>query len=398
MRTFSVGMFLVACSGGTDDSVADSTSDATDGDADTDADSDADADTDADTDTTPTGDTGTPGSGLDVLGGGTHDLAYVTITEVVSAGDELLQPSDLAFHPDVPGELWITNREDDSIVIVMDAGEPTQASSRRWSSAGGNHFLAKPASLAFNQVDGTFATAHEEDERTQGIATPADFMGPTLWTGDSAIFQGGDESHLDMLHNSPNATGIAWESDNIYWVFDGYHNSIGRYDFQDDHGLGGTEHSDGIIQRWVEGEVSYVEGCVSHLAFDVASSLLYVADSGNNRIAALDTTTGTEGATYPPAYDTTEQYYWDDAVMTTFIEGTALGMVRPAGLELADGLLWVTDTETSTIWAFDLNGNAIDWLPIGRDPGALAGITVDDEGDVWVTDLSTNSVLRISPL
>ena len=77
--------------------------------------------------------------------------------------------------------------------------------------------------------------------------------------------------------------GIAWEKDNVYWVFDGYHSSITRYDFNEDHGPGGTVHDDGTVSRYVEGKVKRVANVVSHMEMDRESNLLYVADTGNNR-------------------------------------------------------------------------------------------------------------------
>ena len=48
-----------------------------------------------------------------------------------------------------------------------------------------------------------------------------------------------------MLHQSPFSIGIAAETDNIYWLFDGFHNTIAKYNFQDphpDHEHGGEDH------------------------------------------------------------------------------------------------------------------------------------------------------------
>ena len=58
------------------------------------------------------------------------------------------------------------------------------------------------------------------------------FSGCTLWEADTSIYarinQNGPElgSHWDMLHQSPFSVGIAAETDNIYWLFDGFHNTI----------------------------------------------------------------------------------------------------------------------------------------------------------------------------
>ncbi|MEQ1565925.1 MAG: hypothetical protein ABMA64_09835 [Myxococcota bacterium] len=339
-------------------------------------------------------------SGVPLLGGGTHDLSRVTLEVMLDAEAWLSEPSDLAFRPSAPNELWITNRATDSISLVTD---PAGAPDTKWCHGpAANHFLAKPAGLAFAEDREFLATIHDEDQETQGEVsqggTPADFMGPTLWTADPDVFDGGDQAHADMLHNSPAGRGIAWEYDHVYWVFDGYHDAIARYDFTQPHELGGVDHSDGKITRWVEGDVRGVDGVVSHLAFDPATSLLYVADTGNSRIAILDTTSGSKGDLYGPAYDTPDQNYWDGGELITLVDGAEIGLEKPAGLELRDGLLWVTDSATATVWAFDAeDGSVVDYLPLGRQVKAVQGITFDADGDLWITDAKANEVLRLSP-
>ena len=93
-------------------------------------------------------------------------------------------------------------------------------------------------------------------------------MGPTLWSGESSTFDGGDESHLHMLHNSPSGKGIVWERQSRHWVFDGLHNAITIYDFHDDHGLGGSDHTNGEVARYVEGEVRSAPVVPPHLELD----------------------------------------------------------------------------------------------------------------------------------
>ena len=41
--------------------------------------------------------------------------------------------------------------------------------------------------------------------------------------------------------------GIAYETGNVYWIFDGNNNDIVRYDFVADHGPGNTFHDDGCL-------------------------------------------------------------------------------------------------------------------------------------------------------
>ena len=384
---------LLACNGtGSADVKSGTTAPETDTDTDTDTDADTDTDTDADTDTDPA-------DGIGVLGGGTHSLDNVVVTEVLGPSDGLALPRDLEFHPDVPGQLWVVNELDNNTVLAEELGEPSQISVVRGSFSDGRHFLAKPSALAFGVGTGAFATIHEEDELTQGplpFGTPADFMGPTLWTSDGTVFRGDHSTHLDMLHNSPNGVGIAWEDANIYWVFDGYHQSLTRYNFNDDHGLGGTDHSDGVITRFAGGEVAYVPDVSSHIAWEPSTQLLYVADSGNNRIAILDPLTGSNLGQIGPNYDGVDQSEVGGATLSTLIEGADVGMQRHSGLEIHDDLIWVSDNLTSTIFAFDLDGVLIDYLETDWPSGTLMGLAHDEDGRLFVVDTIEHTVLMIA--
>lgn len=347
--------------------------------------------------TADTSDTGTMmNSGLPLLGGYSHSVDNVSLTEVLSS-DDLDVPMDLEFHPDEANEMWIGNQGDSSITIVTDMDSDNWTVTKK-SDPTGLHFLASVSALAFG-TDGMMATAHEEDEVTPYTGgAPGDFMGPTMWTSDKNEFDGGHLTHYDMLHNTPNGAGIAWEDDNIYWVFDGYHESLTRYDFNEDHGAGGTDHADGVVYRYVEGEVSYLPGVGSHMEYDAASKLLYVSDSGNGRIAVLDTTTGTIGSSINPNYDGSTQKMIEDASLSTFKAGAEFDLQTPSGILLHDDMIIVVDHATSIIWALDLKGNVVDWLETGIAANSLMGIDIDANGNLFVADVAANSVWRISAL
>mgnify|MGYP002629584021 CR=1 FL=1 len=339
-------------------------------------------------------------AGVPILGDGSHSIDSLQMEVMATEDDGLFTPRDLEFHSQRPDELWIVNRGDDSTVTLLDAGTDDQASVHRGNTGGSAHFLAQPSALAFAD-DGTFATIHETDDLTQGPnGTPEDFMGPTLWTSDLDIYDGGHGGHLDMLHNSPNGMGIALERDRIFWVFDGFNDSLTRYDFADDHGPGGAFHGDAEIQRHVAGDVRWREDIPSHLVFDPESDLLYVADTGNNRIAVHDTTSGDRGNNHGPSYDVGSdmQYEIVGGDCTTLIDGEAVAeMGRPSGLELHDDMLFVSDNRTARIWAFDLEGNLLDYVDTGLDDGSVMGMAFDGEGNLWLVDAENDEVLRISP-
>lgn len=345
-------------------------------------------------------------SGLPVLGNGIHSEDAVQLRVVGSRSDGLNGPRDLAFHPAQKNQLWVVNQLDESVVIYGDATAPDNpnALSAHRKGAGGEHFLAQPASIAFGAIGYNkkynFATAQETDKKTQGPnGTPADFMGPTMWTSDLSIFDAGHSSHLDMLHNSPNGVGIAWERDNIYWYFDGAHGSLTRYDFKGDHGPGGADHADGIISRYAEGQVKRVAGIPSHMVFDARSNTLYLADTGNQRIAAFDPSGAQATAMTYPQYDGLgeRQHKMSGGKLTTLVDGknSETELKKPSGLALAGDTLFVVDNETSTISAYDLSGKRLDWLKLNRPAGSLMGIEVHQSGDLYLVDYLANELLQI---
>jgi len=338
-------------------------------------------------------------TGRPILGAGSHDPASLMIETLLDSANGLTSPRDLAFNPmvvDGVSQLFVADA-DMNMFVVTNPGTP-EVRVRARSAMGAEHFMPAPVGLAFSDI-GTFATVHETDWVTQQ-STPADFMGPTLWPADAGDFDGGWASHLDMLHNSPNAVGIAWDQGNAFWVFDGAHSSLTWYDFQADHGPGGADHSDGIIVRWVEGQVKYVPGVTSDMQLDHATGLLYVADSGNARVAVLDTKSGTRGGTLRPNYDGAEMYHWKDATLTTLVDLAPLGATVPTGLVLHEGLVWVSDNARSMIFAFDpaAPGTPVDWLDLSSvvPAGSLGAITFDAQGRLLVLDVEGSRVLRLS--
>lgn len=342
--------------------------------------------------------------GVSALGSGAHDASLLRLTTLATADDGLATPTDVSINPNQPGTLWVTNYAENRITVYDGSS---------WSihdGAGSNHFLASPMALSFSD-NGEFATAHDTDDLTQGNATPADFMGPTLWD-DSSNFNGGHAGHLDMLHNTPLGGGVAWETERVYWLFDGYHSSLTRYNFNEDHGYGGSDHTDGEIDRYVEGEVSRIEGIPSHLDFDAASGLLFAADTANGRIAVLDTTTGERGGTIGPNYDGGRMNEVEGAEIFTLADGGNLEIAlddngnemsdpttleQPAGLELDGDILYVTDHATSRILALDaIDGTLMDWVELDYPAGTLGGIEVDADGSLLVTLMNENTLVRIT--
>ncbi len=347
---------------------------------------------------TPPGDGDGDGNDPDpIFGDGSHSVDSIQVDVIADSGDDLMVPRDLEFHPDRPTELWILNRGDgpldESMVVLDDPGTDDQEATY-YISGGNQHFLAQGSAIAFSE-NGNFASIHETDIPTQGPpaqgGTPADFMGPTLWTSDRDIFDAGHGGHLDMLHSTVNGMGIAAAGGNAFWVFEG-DGTVAKYDFNDDHGPGGADHSDGEYWRYNDAEVERESGVPSHMEFDADSELLYIADTGNNRICVLDTTEGEEGRVFN-TYDGRGTEV-DGAETNTLVEGEEVNMREPSGLALHDGMIFVSDNRTGILFAFDMDGGMLDWVDLERER-AITGITFDEDGVLYLADAESEEILRI---
>ncbi len=337
-----------------------------------------------------------PRRAIAALGNGMHTPASVRVTVVATADDGLDHPRDLAFNPDAPEQLWVVNNASSSMTIVRNPGTPDRDAV---TQAGANHahFLARPSALAFG-APGLLATAHETDQVTER-GSPPDFMGPTLWDSDYDNYDGGHEAHVDMLHNSPDAVGIAWEADNVYWVVDGAHRCLTRYDFMTPHERGGTDHRSGIVRRYVNGMLTYTAGVSAHAEFDQVTHRLFVAEPGANRVAVFDPADAEAGARILPNYDGSRQNMMEGGTLATFIDGAQAELRRPSGLALAGDTFYVTDNETSRVTAFDREGHRVDWLDLSSEvqTGGLMGVTVDARGWLYLTDAVGDRVLEVAP-
>ena len=75
------------------------------------------------------------------------------------------------------------------------------------------------------------------------------------------------------------------------------------------------------------------------------------------------------------------------------------GVVQaPSGLELYEGVLYVTDNATSRIHAFSKAGEELRFLDTGLPPGSLAGVTIGPDGKAYFVEKPTGAVFRIDPM
>ena len=332
-----------------------------------------------------------------------HELGWrdgspgsVTLTLIFEPANPR-EPTDLGFNPAKPTELWVISRKDDSVFILENPGDPEMTWKRKRDPAA-SHFMDRPPALAFGAVveewGQTWATCGDSDNGGN------DFMGPALFSADPAVFAhatpDGLGSHLDMLHSTTFCRGIAHVEANVFWVFNSNKKSLDKYDFNEDHGPGADDHSDGRIYRYASGAVLGIDDTPSHLAYNSEDLQLYIADTGNKRIAKLDTASGTPGSTFSGFEDVVERRRMDDAVVVDVVPPGALE--APSGIEIRSGLLYVTDNATSRFHAFDMaNGQLVRTLDTGLPPGSLAGLTFGPDGKVYFVDLISARVYRIDP-
>ena len=334
-----------------------------------------------------------PGHQLGWKDGSPGTVALVVINET----DKVRDAVDLAFNPSNPAQLWVLNRKDDSVIIIDDPGLPGVKWVRKRDPAA-SHFMNRPPAMAFGVVlpewGQTFGVCGDGDNGGD------DFMGPALFTANLDIFAkqtpGGLGSHLDMLHSTTFCRGIAHVEASIYFAFNSNKRSLDRYDFVVDHGPGNDDHADGRILRYVPGAVLGVDGIPSHLVHDPEGKQLYVADTGNKRIARLDTSSGVLGPAFAGPEPIKERRMVNDAVLVDVVPPGTLE--APSGIELHDDLIFVTDHATSRFYAFDLAGQQIRHLDTGLPPGSLAGFTFGPDDKIYFTDLLTSRVYRIDPL
>lgn len=352
----------------------------------------------------------TPSEDVSVVLGDTVTPTLTVVFEPPARVD--LRATDVAFNSSRPAELWALLRapvSDEPCTEADDSGctnlvghtaiidDVTSASPRAEIKTDANawHFMRRPTSLDFGP-DGLFATCHEArtgnytDERT-------DYIGPTLWSSDPAIYTieppGKNGSHLDMLHETPFCMGIAHRAGNQYFTFNGQLGAIDLYDFKQPHEIGGADHTDGEIYRYVEGELERVPEVPSHLAFDDEAGLLYIADTAGGRVLRLDPDSGDQGA----ELDLNEFMHVgrrvDGATLESFVLPGVLS--APSGIAFFESIVLVTDNETSTVHAFDRTGAHLAALALALPPGSLSGLAVGPDERLYLADLLTGRVYRL---
>lgn len=329
------------------------------------------------------------------LGDGTP--ASVTFADIYIVSDTKTDLVDLAWNGE---DLWVVGYGDNRVHLGTGVAF-SQGSWKTYLDPAAQHFMHKPPAIAMG-ANGTWGVCGDNDNSQNDPRTGSAnyFMGPALFTADLTIFPkptpGGLGSHYDMLHNTSFCRGIAHVEANWFWVFNGELGSLDKYNFAQPHDPGADDHSDGEIYRYVEGQVKGVDGLPSHVIYDPSDRFLYVADTGNHRIVRLDTTQGTLGAPL------TRQH--EPLAKNGVMEGASLEVVvppglldSPVGIEVKNGLIYVTDAATSRFYAFDKTGREVRRLDTGLPPRSLAGFAFGPDDKIWFVDRLAGKVVQIQP-
>ena len=273
--------------------------------------------------------------------------------EVVADGPAFDKPTALAFRPGDDGELWVTNRGNDSIAIVSDPAGQATVVNRRDGYA--EHFVARPSGIAFDDTGEQFAVSNDSNNEVRGLTFKLNpernryfknnnFMGPTLFQTETYALAGQSKeyledwpqpgyghdppddstrrhecpdeywskeasacvfpregSHLDMLHETPLAAGILHWTSNVYYLLDGCgkrtatnrcrgDGHVVMADFNRDHEEGNGFHGDGVIRRFPDAPFRRARGVPSGIVRHGRS--IYYADTGAGVVRRLQPDTG----------------------------------------------------------------------------------------------------------
>ena len=324
------------------------------------------------------------------------------------SSDGLHRPRDLDFHssPERENELWVINEVSaifdenvgGSTVTYYNAGTENQWADYRKDSFSG-HFMHTASAIAFSE-NGTFANALDVQDANNNSG--GYFSGCTLWDSDTSIYarvyQNGPllGSHWDMIHQSPYSIGIAGEVDNIYWLFDGYHSTIVKYDFQEPHEHGGDNHYDGLVYRHDDVQVMREPGLSSHIDIDENTGWLYICDTGNQRLLRMNINSGQ----FAETLDTYGEYLEVYARMegTEWEEIPSSGLIYPTGFDVYNGRLLISDYANGDIIIFDIDEDQP--VELGKFETGLAeevmGIKVSHDGSIWYVCTNANELHQVT--
>jgi len=316
----------------------------------------------------------------------------------------------------VLGELWVADAERSGLARIRLsaptlAGTSTAVAEDEVMLAKDRaeyHYMPSVTSLAFDPL-GQFATCQESVNVYDGNMQPNFFMGPTMYdTRERGWVSSKQEPclegetcflvHVDMLHESPLCMGLVHDNAavwtaangqqyrNVYWAIGGGHSQLVRFDFESDHGPGSMDHSLASVRRYTGLKTTRVAGVPSHMVLDEAARLLYLADTGADRVVIVHTDTGryTRDAklntsdfaayrVYSSPLASFNYSVWDGLEYATFAK-----VPSPSGMALSPTTLYVGSYSEGAIYAFERStGRLASVIPSAAPPNALLGLVLE---------------------
>ena len=333
---------------------------------------------------------------------------YITVG---TSADGLVNPRDLDFKPGTKDEVWVINgkgsTQGGSTVGYFNVDDLNNKRTSYKRDSNRDHFLQNASAIAFGATHEKFPTKDPKSEPGTNVLwantcegnNGNNFMGPSLWPSDTTIYARINQnnsllgSHCDMLHQGWYSMGIAHETGNAYWTFDGTAGNICRNDFVVPHGYGADDHSDGRLQRHIDVKVKRVAGIPSHMILDKKTNWLYICDTGNKRVIRADIKSGTNAGKLTASNEPLAEY---SKFTGTKQEVIASGVASPCGVEYYDGRLLVTDNSTGDIIVYDVTVvPAVEKGRIKTGAAGIMGIVVGPDKKIWYVNNTSKKLIRI---
>lgn len=318
-----------------------------------------------------------------------------------AAGASLNEPKGVCF--DREGNLFIADAEN-HVVRRVDRGTGviTTVAGRIVAGPGASFAGAEEAGAAPIEGEDPFAEPSSDKSKTYTQVT--DLSGTVRYVTGGGIalsrFAGDGGPATRASLNFPSAVAVD-PSGNLY-IADTMNHRVRKVDART--GTISTLAGTGQPRFQGDGGPAVSAGLNDPVALASDDSTLYIADQGNNRVRAVNLSTGTIRTV---AGDGTVAYNGDG------VPATQASVAGPGGLALgADGTLFIADTFNGRIRAVDAATGQISTV-VGdggtyryqgpQDPPSAslsrpAGIAVTADGAILITDSDSHLIRRYDPM
>lgn len=318
---------------------------------------------------------------------------------IANSSNQIERPTDLDFNPQNMNQLWILNHGGEtggSTVMITDAGTDQVAYDYR-KDGNAWHFMVYADALAFGDTVWTTAQNYFNANRQNFGA----WCGPSLWPSDLDVYaiwgnppgNGRNGSHYDMVHQSPYSSGVAYESENTFWVNDGVTKSISRYKFNEGHVAGGHIHDDAQVFRYVDVPYEMNPGVPAHM--EMMDNKLYYINPGAKSVNRLDILTGDIGNDLSNTANGGETLaIFTEMVGAEWETVVSEGLISPSGIDINEDYMIVSDNATGEIIIYD-SKTFEELKRVQTGAVSIMGIKFDPNGDIYYVDNVENKVFKI---